>query len=167
MNPSAVASSVITILVVLFVLCGGDVREQSGACTPIQDVTRVVIHRAQGEDQVFTDPVHIRQLVEFANARLDVSQPRVYTMPAPQTTAAFYRNTEFVGVDRSRIKILLRELFPVERGPKGERAEIDEFKRLIRASSDLTHLRENAPRATASRAALGSLIATNRSLAYK
>ena len=46
---------------------------------------------------MLTDPGRIRQLVAFANARLEVSQPAVSTMPAPSITATFYKDAHFVG----------------------------------------------------------------------
>jgi hypothetical protein len=79
----AVASSV--------ALIGCHPGERLGTCAPVQDATRVVIHvaldgNAQAADRILTDPEQIRQLIVFANARRDVFQPQLYTMPAPRIT---------------------------------------------------------------------------------
>ena len=83
-------------------LIGCHPGERLGTCAPVQGATRVVIHvaqdgNAQRTDRIVTDPEQIRQLIVFANARRDVFQPQLYTMPAPRITATFYENAECVG----------------------------------------------------------------------
>ena len=81
----------------LLVVVGCHVADRSGACAPIQGVTRIVIHPGQREpDRVVTDPDRILQLVAFANAHRKVAQPRFYTMPAPTKTVTFYKGDKFV-----------------------------------------------------------------------
>ena len=75
-------------------------RDRSGVCNPIKTATRVVVqwsHSITQSDGLITDPVRIHDLTAFANARRDASRPSLYTMPAPQVTAAFYDGDHFLG----------------------------------------------------------------------
>jgi hypothetical protein len=124
----AVASSI--------ALIGCHTGERLGTCAPVQGATRVVIDvaqdgNAQRTDRIVTDPKQIRQLIVFANARRDVFQPELYTMPAPRITATFYENAEFGG----SIGAGLNSLFvscPHWRGiRKASESEVSQFKRLV------------------------------------
>ena len=71
--------------------------ERSSTCAPISSATRVQIQSSPGNSNyVITDPVRVRDLIAFANARRDVSQAHLYTEPAPQTTAIFYDGNNFI-----------------------------------------------------------------------
>jgi hypothetical protein len=114
------------------VLSGCHLAERSGTCAPIQDVTKAVIHDGRGEDRLLTDPQQIRRLMVFANARREVSQPRLYTMPAPRTTATFYRNADFVGSIGEGTNFFFVSSPHWKGTRKAATPEIDEFDQLIR-----------------------------------
>jgi hypothetical protein len=90
------------ILACVMVMGGCHSTERSGACAPVSTVTRVIVRIASHEgvpnsEYVITDPERVRQLIAFANERRRVSQPSLYTMPAPVLTAAFYDQADFLG----------------------------------------------------------------------
>ncbi|MGD1097159.1 MAG: hypothetical protein ABSB35_34875 [Bryobacteraceae bacterium] len=93
----------VSALAVAAVLAGCHSSERSGACVPIGAATRVVVHVSLPRgteilsDRIVTDPERIRELTGFANARREASRPQLYTMPAPQMTAAFYDKADFLG----------------------------------------------------------------------
>lgn len=107
--------------------------ERPVTCNGIAGATRVtvVIYSQGNSEYVITDSDRIRQLTSFANARLDVARPSLYTMPAPQTNAIFYDKTDFLG----SIGAGTNFFFVSCRNEKGVRsaseAELAEFKRLI------------------------------------
>ncbi|HEY5056960.1 MAG TPA: hypothetical protein VII58_12425 [Acidobacteriaceae bacterium] len=82
------------------------------------------------QDHVFIDPAKIRPLIAFANARRESSQP-VDTLPAPQISADFYNNSEFVcsvGAGSNFFFIAC----PNWRGTRSASStELSEFKHLI------------------------------------
>lgn len=89
----------ISALAITALLCG---CRDSRTCAPIGAVTRVVVHdfterTAKPADRVITNPAQIRELIDFANAHRKVSRPSLYNLPAPQITAAFYNQNNFVG----------------------------------------------------------------------
>jgi hypothetical protein len=82
------------------VLIGCHSAQRSQTCAPIGVTTRVIVHGSlhgtPASDRIITDPKRIGQLVAFANARRDCSQPWD-TMPAPRVSATFYDNADFLG----------------------------------------------------------------------
>jgi len=101
--------------------------EHSGTCVPITGATRVVIQPGN----VITDPVRVRDLIAFANARLKVSQPSLSTMPAPQVTAAFYNGTDFVGAIGSGSNFFFVSCSNWKGVREATAVEIGDFERLI------------------------------------
>lgn len=77
-------------------------QDRYSTCGLVGSATRVVVHGALQESDapvnyVITDKQQIDQLIAFADARREVSQPAAYTMPAPQVSATFYRDADYVG----------------------------------------------------------------------
>jgi hypothetical protein len=124
----AVASSI--------ALMGCHPGERLGTCAPVQGATRVVIHvaqdgNAQRTDRIVTDPEQIRQLIVFANARREVFQPQLYTMPAPRITATFYENAEFLGSIGEGPNFLSMSCPQWHGIRKASESEVSQFKRLV------------------------------------
>ena len=113
--------------------------ERSGTCAPISGATRVLIRvSAQGpiptSDYVITDSERIHQLIAFANARRDGSQPSLYTMPAAKATAAFYDEADFLGAIGAGPNFFFVSC-PNWKGTRSATdAEVGEFKRLVGSS---------------------------------
>jgi hypothetical protein len=97
---AAVRTIYVFALGVAALLSGCHSARRSGTCGPIDAAIRVVVHSslqgASTQDRIITDPEQVRQLVAFANARRDCSQP-FDTMPAPRLTATFYGTSSFLG----------------------------------------------------------------------
>jgi len=114
--------------------------ERSGTCVPISGATRVVVQSSsQGtprSDYVITDPVRVRDLIAFANARREVSKPSLSTMPAPQITAAFYNGTDFVGAIGARSNFFFVSCPNWKGVREATAAEIGDFKRLIGSADE-------------------------------
>ncbi len=120
----------------LVALIGCHPGERLGTCAPVQGATRVVIHfaqdgNAQRTDRIVTDPDHIRQLILFANARRDVLQPELYTMPAPRITATFYEDAAFVGSIGEGPNFFFVSCPQWHGIRKASESEVSQFKRLI------------------------------------
>jgi hypothetical protein len=119
------------------VLSGCHSAQRSGKCVPIGAATRVVVRVShQGDtpasDITITDPERIRQLTAFANARREGSQPSLYTMPAPQISAAFYDKDDFLGSIGAGANFFFASC-PTWKGIRNAtEAELTDFKRLIR-----------------------------------
>jgi len=118
------------------VLGGCHSAERSGTCVPIGGVTRVVVQvSSQGtiptSDYVITDPERIHQLIAFANARREGSQPSLYTMPAPQLTAAFYDKADFLGAIGAGSNFFFVSCLNWKGSRNATDTEIGDFKRLI------------------------------------
>lgn len=119
--------------------------ETSGTCVPISGATRAVV-QSEGiprSGYTIADPVHVRDLIAFANARREVSRPSLSTMPAPEITAVFYNGTDFVGAigAGSNFFFVSCSFFFVScsnwKGVRGATAaEIAEFKRLIGSADE-------------------------------
>lgn len=75
--------------------------DHSAICGPIRGATRVTVHSfSHGnptQDYDISDAGRVRDLMAFANLHREVSRPSLYTMPASETTAAFYHENEFIG----------------------------------------------------------------------
>jgi hypothetical protein len=70
--------------------------EHSQLCPAIGAVTRVVILDEEGRTiRTFTEAEQIARLTTFANARRKSTKPW-YDMPAPQISASFYNNSQFL-----------------------------------------------------------------------
>jgi hypothetical protein len=96
----------------------------------------VVIHVAQDgstqrTDRIVTDPERIRHLIVFANARRDVFQPQLYTMPAPRITATFYENAEFVGSIGEGPNFFFASCPHWNGIRKASESEVSQFRRLV------------------------------------
>jgi hypothetical protein len=119
----------------LAMLTGCHVADRSGNCAPVQSATRIVIHTGQGEhDRVVTDRSRILQLIAFANARREVTQPRYYTMPAPTKTVTFYKGDEFVCSLGEGANFFSAACLGWRGIRRARPAEIQEFDRLIGGS---------------------------------
>jgi hypothetical protein len=124
------------VLSLVIMSCGCSPAERPGTCAPISNVTRVVV---QGDFQgtipapeyVITDPRRIHQLIAFANARRQVSQPSLYTMPAPRVTAIFYDKADFVSAIGSGTDFFFVNCSTWKGVQRATDAEIEDFKRLI------------------------------------
>jgi len=120
------------------VLGGCHLTERSATCAPISGATRVVVqvssHGTIRPDYAITDPDRIHQLIVFANARREASQPALYTMPAPQVTAVFYDKADFLGAIGTGPNFLFVSC-PNWKGTRSATdADVGEFKRLIGSS---------------------------------
>jgi hypothetical protein len=112
-------------------LAGCHLTERTETCAPIDRATRVeVISKGTTPDRVITDQARISQLVAFANARRDVSQP-LYTMPAPQVSAIFYEGSDFVASIGTGQDFFFVSCANWKGIRNATSAEIAEFKRLI------------------------------------
>jgi hypothetical protein len=110
--------------------------ERQGTCAPIGNVTSVVVQADSqraipASNYVITDPARIQRLIAFANARQEVLQPSLSTMPAPSVTAVFYDKADFVGAIGSGTNFLFVSC-PRWKGTRNASdAEIAAFKQLI------------------------------------
>jgi hypothetical protein len=109
---------------------------KTGVCEPVVGANSVVVELPQdgngkAQQRVITNLEQVERLVQFANARRDVWQPRLYAMPSPKITVFFYQNGSYLGafgVGRN---------FFYASGPKwsgirdAKKDEIREFKGLI------------------------------------
>jgi hypothetical protein len=109
--------------------------ERSGTCVPISGATRAVVQsssqRSPRSDYVIIDPVRVRDLIAFANARREVSRPSLSTMPAPEITAVFYNGTDSVGAIGAGSNFFFVSCQNWKGVREATAAEIAEFRRLI------------------------------------
>ena len=123
-------------LAYLAVLGGCHSTERSGTCVPLSGATRVLVKVSpQGtiptSDYVITDTERIHQLIAFANARREGSQPSLYTMPAAKVTAAFYDKGNFLGAIGAGPNFFFVSCPNWKGNRSATDAEVGEFKRLI------------------------------------
>ena len=91
----------LTLIFCVFLPSGCRSRDRSKLCAPIGCASRVVVrlaHDTTSSNPVITDPSHVQALAALADARRERSQPSLYTMPAPEISAAFYDGDKFLGV---------------------------------------------------------------------
>lgn len=117
-------------------LAGCPLTEHTQTCAPINHATRVeVFSEGTIPDRVITDPEIIRQLSAFANARRDVSQPSLYTMPTPLVSAIFYNGSDLVASIGAGQDFFFVSCVDWKGIRKATGAESAEFKRLIGAET--------------------------------
>jgi len=86
------------LLAVIVAVAGCHTTEVDMNCEPIEGSNRVVIHaNGYAADREIGVSSRIASLEGFANARRKCSRPTTYTMPAPQTSVAFYRDSMYLG----------------------------------------------------------------------
>ena len=126
----------------LFVVCSLTVTigchsgDHSGACAPIGKVTRVEVRisphgTASPSDYSIDNTERIHHLIEFANARREVFQPSLYTMPAPEVTAGFYDQRNFVGAIGAGSNFLFVSCASWKGIRNSTDTEVGEFKKLV------------------------------------
>jgi hypothetical protein len=110
-------------------------NELRGTCAPIADASRAQV-RSWGKDArvieyVISDPQQIHKLLDFANARREVSQPTLSTMPVPNVSAAFFDKNVFVGSIGSGSNFFFVSCANWKGTRAATLAELTEFQRLI------------------------------------
>jgi hypothetical protein len=103
---------------------------KTGTCDPVRAATRVVVLHVSASNREITDPQQIRQLMDFVNARREVSVT-LADEPIERITAVFDNNGSFVeaiGAGPNFFNVRSRNW----KGTRpANRAELQEFKRLI------------------------------------
>jgi hypothetical protein len=131
-----ISSSLVLTLACVIATGGCHSAERSGACAPVRSATRVEVRISAHEgipnsEYAITDPERVRQLIAFANGRRSVSQPSLYTMPAPHLTAAFYDQADFVGAIGAGPNFFFVSCSEWKGVRDATEDEIEDFKRLI------------------------------------
>lgn len=87
----------VLICVVLSTACHRSPAETYGTCPPIARASRTQVTGLSASEYVINDANQIHKLLAFANARREVSQPSMSTMPAPNIDAVFFDENRFAG----------------------------------------------------------------------
>jgi hypothetical protein len=77
--------------------CRRPATERYGTCDPVVRASRAQVILPGTAEYVITDADQIAKLLTFANARREVSQPTLSTMPAPNVSVTFFDEDAFVG----------------------------------------------------------------------
>jgi hypothetical protein len=70
--------------------CHRSPAEKYGTCAPIARASSAQVTGLGATEYVINDPEQIRKLLAFANARSEVSQPTLSTMPAHNVSVTFF-----------------------------------------------------------------------------
>jgi hypothetical protein len=112
--------------------------QQYGVCPPIADATRAQVRVFTSKDlrnieYSISSPEGIKRLLNFANARREVSKSNLATMPVPTMNAALYEGNNFVGSIGTGSNFVFVGCMNWEGTRAASAAELGEFQDLISA----------------------------------